>query len=279
VKHFIGLTKPGIIFGNIVTLAGGFFLASQGNYDLPLLFVTMLAMALIVGGGCAFNNYLDQDIDVLMSRTRNRVLVKGLISNTAAIIFAVILSLAGLLLLLMTTNLLTTGIAFFGLFFYVVIYTLFLKRTSIYGTIIGGLAGAVPPVVGYCAVTNHFDMGALLLFIILFAWQIPHFYAISIYRLEDFRAASIPILPLKKDIFRTKISMLLYILVFMLAAVMPVLYGYTGYVYTVFAVMLSLMWFVLGLLGFKTSNDIQWSRQMFLFSIIVITILSFMMAI
>jgi heme o synthase len=232
-----------------------------------------------VGGGCAFNNYLDQDIDSLMLRTKNRALVKGLLSESSAIIFATILSLTGLLLLYFTTNLLTTSIAFFGLFFYVVIYTLFLKRTSIYGTIIGGLAGAVPPVVGYCAVTDRFDMGAFLLFVILFAWQIPHFYAISIYRLDDFKAASIPILPLKKDIFRTKISMLLYIIVFMFAAIMPILYGYTGYVYTISAVMLSLAWFALGLLGFKTDNDSQWARQMFLFSIIVITILSFMMAV
>lgn len=276
---FLSITKPGIIFGNIITLAGGFFLASQGDIHLSLLFITMLCMALIIAGGCVFNNYIDQDIDKLMERTKDRVLPRGLISDKIAILYACSLATLGLIILWFTTNPLTTGIALLGLVFYAVIYTLFLKRTSIYGTIIGGVAGAVPPVVGYCAVTNHFNMGALLLFIMLFAWQIPHFYAISIYRLDDFKAAGIPILPLKKNILHTKISMLLYILVFMIAAVMPILYGYVGVTYFLMTIFLSLTWFLLGLLGINTKDDAKWSRQMFLFSILVITVLSLMMAV
>jgi len=278
--RYLSLTKPGIIFGNLVTLTGGFLLASKSGIDLSLLLCAMLSMALIIGGGCVFNNFIDQDIDSVMQRTKNRALVVGSVSGKSALVFGSLLTLSGALLIYFTTNLLTTIIALIGLVFYVVVYSLFLKRLSTYGTIIGGIAGAIPPVVGYCAVTNRFDMGAMLLFLILFAWQIPHFYAISIYRLEDFKTANIPILPVKKSIYYTKVSMVLYIIVFSIAAVMPILFGYAGVVYFVIATCLSLIWLGLGIHGLMIKhNERVWARKMFLWSIIVITILCLVMGI
>jgi len=278
--RYLSLTKPGIIFGNLVTLTGGFLLASKSGIDLSLLLCAMLSMALIIGGGCVFNNFIDQDIDSVMQRTKNRELVVGSVSGKSSLVFGSLLTLSGALLIYFTTNLLTTIIALIGLVFYVVVYSLFLKRLSTYGTIIGGIAGAIPPVVGYCAVTNRFDMGAMLLFLILFAWQIPHFYAISIYRLEDFKTANIPILPVKKSIYYTKVSMVLYIIVFSIAAVMPILFGYAGVVYFVIATCLSLIWLGLGIHGLMIKhNERVWARKMFLWSIIVITILCLVMGI
>lgn len=240
----------------------------------------MLSMSLIIGAGCVFNNVIDQDIDGVMARTKNRPLVVGTVSEKAALLYGALLAILGALLIYFTTNLLTTIIALIGLFFYVIVYSLFLKRKSTYGTIIGGIAGAVPPVVGYCAVTNQFDIGAFLLFLILFAWQIPHFYAISIYRLSDFRAARIPILPVKKSIYYTKVSMVLYIIVFSIAAVMPILFGYVGIYYFLVATILSVSWLGLGIKGLiSIDNERLWARKMFILSIIVITVLCLMMGI
>lgn len=240
----------------------------------------MISMSLIIGAGCVFNNIIDQDIDSVMQRTKNRPLVVGSVTSRAALIYGAVLAICGTLLIYFSTNLLTTIIALIGLVFYVVVYTLFLKRKSTYGTIIGGIAGAVPPVVGYCAVTNRFDMGAVLLFLILFAWQIPHFYAISIYRLNDFKTARIPILPVKKSIYYTKVSMVLYIIVFSIAAVMPILFGYVGIVYFLVATLLSLIWLGLAIKGLISKGDERiWARKMFIFSIVVITVLCLMMGV
>lgn len=263
----------------MITLAGGFFLASQGHIDVQQLLWTLLGMALVIGSGCVFNNYIDQDIDQLMERTKNRALVKGLISGKVAILYAIALGIIGTGVLYLATNLLTTIIALIGFFIYVVVYSLWAKRKSKYGTIIGAIAGAVPPVVGYCAVSNQFDFGAAIVFAILFCWQIPHSYAISIYRFKDYSAASIPVLPVIKNIQSTKINMLLYVIAFALAALLPTLFGYTGFMYFAVALAVGLIWLYIALKGFSTKNNTQWSRRMFTFSILNITLLSVMMSV
>lgn len=276
---FFSITKPGIIFGNIVTVSGGFLLGYQSHFNILLLLITLIGMSLIIASGCVFNNFIDRDIDKLMERTKERVLAQGQMSGTIAIIYAIVLGILGFAVLYAGTNPLTVLVAFIGWVFYVVVYSLWLKRKSGYGMIVGGIAGAVPPVVGYCAVTNQFDIGAILLFIILFLWQLPHFYAIAIYRLNDYKAAAIPVLPLRKGIHYTKVSMLIYIAAFTLAAITPSLFGYTGYIYFAVALILGITWFCLALQGFKSQNDIPWSRKVFFFSIITITLLSLTMAI
>lgn len=277
--RFISITKPGIIFGNIITVLGGFFLGARGHINFKLLLATLIGMSLVIAAGCVFNNYIDRDIDRLMERTKHRVLVTGAVSGKFAILYAILLGILGFLILSLYTNPLTLLIAFIGFFVYVAGYSLWFKRKSTFGTLIGGIAGAVPPVVGYCAATNRFDSGAVILFLILFLWQMPHFYAISIYRLKDFAAASIPILPVTKTIHYTKISMLVYIVAFTVMAVMPTVFGYTGWLYFVVAFIMGLFWFCLGIKGLKSSDDRLWSRKIFLFSIINITVLCTMMAI
>ena len=277
IKTYYKLTKPGIIFGNAITAAGGIALASRGHIDFWLFLATIVGLSLIVASACVFNNYIDREADQKMSRTRNRALVTQAISPKQALVFAVILGLCGILVLGFFTNLLTLAVALIGVFVYVFLYTFSKYRTS-YGTLIGSIAGGVPPVVGYCAVTNHFDSGALVLFLIIALWQMPHFFAIAMYRCADYAAASIPVLPVKKGMHTTKIHMLVYIIAFIIATLMLTLCGYTGYIYFWVAALLGSAWLWLCIKGFKSTNDVRWARQMFSLSLVVVTLLCLTMS-
>lgn len=272
------LIKPGIILGNLITVAAGFFLASKGAFNLLLLLETLLGLGFIIASACVFNNFIDRQIDQKMQRTKNRPLAQGLISHRNAILFAIFLGLLGNLVLLVYTNLLSVVIADLGFFVYVLLYSLWKCRTK-YGTAIGSIAGGVPPLVGYCAVSNQFDSGAIILFMIMICWQMPHFFSIAMFRFNDYAAASIPVLPVKKGIPATKVRMLLYIVAFIAAALMLTTLGYTGYAYLAVAALLGLAWLWLCIKGFTCENDTQWARHMFRLSLVVITALSIMISV
>ncbi|BES69070.1 heme o synthase [Marinobacter nanhaiticus D15-8W] len=278
-RQFLALTKPGIIFGNTISVMGGFFLAAQGAFDPALFLVTLLGLGLVIASGCAFNNVIDRDIDALMERTRNRPLVQGTITPATTLGFASVLGLAGFALLLIGTNLLTTGLAAFGFFVYVVLYSLWTKRTSVYGTLVGSLSGAVPPVVGYCAVTGQFDTGALTLLIIFCLWQMPHSYAIAIFRFRDYQAAGIPVLPVVKGLKTAKNHIVGYTIAFIAAALSLSLAGYAGAGYFVVALGMGLYWLYLGFQGYQARDEVRWARKNFGFSILTITVLSVMMSV
>ncbi|CNI62478.1 heme o synthase [Yersinia bercovieri] len=279
IKQYLQVTKPGIIFGNLISVVGGFLLASKGVIDYPLFLATLFGVSLVVASGCVFNNYIDRDIDRIMERTKNRVLVKGLIDPKVSLIYASVLGIAGMLLLYVAANLLAMLLAVIGFVIYVGVYSLYMKRKSVYGTLIGSLSGAAPPVIGYCAVTGQFDMGALILLLIFSLWQMPHSYAIAIFRFKDYQAANIPVLPVIKGISVTKNHITLYILAFMVATLMLTLSGYAGYKYLVVAAAVSVWWLGMALRGYKVTNDIVWARKLFVFSIIAITSLSVMMSV
>ncbi|MCB5189949.1 heme o synthase [Methylobacillus arboreus] len=278
-KQYLLITKPGIIFGNLISVAGGFFLASRGDIDFALLLATAIGISLVIASGCVLNNYIDRDIDSKMERTRNRVMVRGLIPARNAVIYGCALGIVGITLLYATTNMLTVWLSLFGFAIYVGAYSLYLKRNSVYGTLIGSLSGAAPPVIGYCAVSNEFDMGAVILLVIFSLWQMPHSYAIAIFRLKDYTAAAIPVLPVKKGILATKKHIVLYIVAFVIATIMLTLSGYTGNHYLIVAGVISIYWLGLALAGYKTNNDQIWARKLFMFSIVTITALSVMMSI
>jgi protoheme IX farnesyltransferase len=268
------LTKPGIIMGNLITVAAGFLLASKGIIDIWLFLATLLGLTCIMASACVLNNYIDRQVDKKMERTKHRPLVTGLISGHNAIAFATFLGIIGNLILLLYTNLLTVAIAGIGFFVYVVLYSLWKCRT-IYGTAIGSIAGAVPPVVGYCAVSNHFDSGALVLFVMMVLWQMPHFFSIAMHNLEDYTKAKIPVLPVIKGTMRTKIHMVLYICCFIFVAIMLTFFNYTGYVYLIVAISSGLVWLGLCLKGFLNSNDQIWGQQMFRLSLLTIGAICF----
>lgn len=272
-RDFYYLTKPGIIRGNLITMTAGFFLASQGNIDWWLYLAAISGLSLVIGSACVFNNYIDRDIDAKMARTRDRALVQGRISNQTALIYGSVLLVLGLGTLGLGTNGLTALIALSGWFFYVVIYSIW-KRRSVYSTIIGSISGAMPPVVGYTAVSNEIDSAAVILFAILVFWQMPHFYAIGIYRRKDYAAAGIPILPVKQSVQSAKINILLYILGFTVAASLLTFFDYATNLYLTIGLLLGLWWLWLGIKGFSTPDNAAWARRMFHISLIVITVLS-----
>ncbi len=271
-RAYFSITKPGILFGNAITAFGGFALASKGQFQPGLFLAMLIGLSSIIASACIFNNYIDRESDEKMARTKDRGFVTGQIDVKNAIAFAIVLGLLGTFCLAYFTNLLTVGLALFGFAVYVGVYTFF-KYRSMHGTWVGSFAGAVPPAVGYCAVSGRFDLCALLLFAMVVLWQMPHFYAIAIYRLNDYEKASIPVLPLKKGIRATKIWMIFYILAFTAITSLLTVFNYTGILFLAMTILLGAAWLGLSLKGFSCENDQHWARQMFFFSLVVVTLL------
>ena len=262
------LTKPGIIFGNLVTAMAGFCLAAQkGGMEASLFFAALGGLSLIIASACVCNNYIDRDIDSMMKRTKNRPSVIGNIPLVNGVVFALLLLLGGSVLLAKCTTTLALLTALFGFFVYVVIYGV-AKRKTHHATLIGSVAGAVPPVVGYTAVTGSFDMTALLLFSIVLFWQLPHFFAIAIYRLEEYKAANVPVLPAVSGVAVTKTYMLFAIFAFIAATLSLWAFRGMGPVYLITSCLLGVTWIML-----SVSNKEMWARKMFFFSLAVIMLL------
>jgi protoheme IX farnesyltransferase len=276
IKAYLQLIKPGIILGNAVTAAGGFGLASRGELDVGRLGLTLLGLGCVIGSACAFNNVIDKEADQQMARTQQRPLATGAITPKSALIFAIILGFTGVLLLDTLVNLSATLLAVIGFAVYVFFYS-FLKYRTVHATLIGSIAGAIPPVVGYCAVHPRLDGAALLLFLIVALWQMPHFYAIAIYRLQEYAAAAIPVLPLVKGMRRTKREMWLYVAGFSAVSALLSWGGYAGRGYLAASLCLGVAWLCLGWAGFKTDDDSAWGRWMFRFSLVAITLLCALM--
>lgn len=279
-KDYYHLVKPGIVRGNTFNAAAGFLFASAIAGRLPIgQFAALLAgSALTIASGCVYNNYLDRSIDKKMARTRKRALVTGRISARNALIFASALGIAGLSVLAIGTNWLTVAVGAIGLLMYVIVYGI-AKRQTVYGTIVGSVAGSVPPVAGYTAVTNQLDGGAFMLLVLLTLWQMPHFYSIAMYRAKDYSAAAIPVVPLRKGARTAKVRILGYIAAFAVANVVLSGLGYTGYSYAIIMGGLGAAWLWLGLKSFQTKDEVQWGRGMFLFSLTVILALAGMLSV
>lgn len=276
-KAYYQLTKPGIIYGNAITALAGFFFAAKNHIHPLLLLAMIIGLSCVIASACVINNIADVEIDSKMPRTQGRELVQKTIPKRHAIIYAIILGLVGFGLLYFKTNLITTFVAFVGWLVYVAMYTP-MKPRSVHATLVGSISGATPPVVGYCAVTNKFDIAALLLFVILVVWQMPHFYAIAIRRSEDYAAAHVPVLPIVKGVQPAKIQILIYIILFIIATTLLTVFKFTKYTYLVVALALGLTWLYKAIQGFKVTDDKLWAKNMFLFSLIVLTSLSALLA-
>ncbi len=268
-KAYYYLTKPGIIYGNLLSTSAGFFLASRGHIDLWLLLAVLAGTALGIGSGCVLNNYIDRDIDKKMARTKKRALASGTISGPSALLFATILGFLGFLILILFTNMLVVLAGLIGVIFYVILYGA-AKRRSTLGTVVGTIPGAMPLVAGYLAVTNRVDSGALLLLLIMALWQLPHFYAIAIFRLKDYVAANLPVMPVKRGIKTTKRYILWCIVGYAAAIPLLTIFGHTGYTYLLVMTGISLVWLWKGWQGLQDVEDTAWARHMFKFSLIVL---------
>lgn len=268
-KKYYLLTKPGIIRGNLLPAIAGFCLASKSSFDFSLFFETLIAVSLVIACGCVLNNILDKDIDSKMQRTKKRALVTGEVQTKEAIIFGALLGIVGFILLATLVNFITVVVGFVGLFFYVVVYGL-AKRKSVHGTLVGSISGAIPPVAGYTAVANKLDSSALVLFLILVFWQMPHFYSIAIFRIKDYRAAKLPVLPIVSGINKTKQIILIYICLLLLVVLLFPLLNILSYFYWLIMLGLCIWWFYEGNKKLKLLDSDTWAKMMFENSLIVL---------
>jgi heme o synthase len=269
------LTKPERTLANVITAASGFVLAAKWQVNWPLFISTMLGITLVIASACVVNNLADRRIDHEMPRAKNRALVKNAISLRAAVAEAAILGVLGFVILAVFVNWLVFWLGVIAYVDYVVIYGA-LKRTSVYGALAGSISGALSIVGGYCAVSGRIDAGAAVLFLILTAWQMPHFYAISIFRLRDYKSAHIPVMPAVRGVRETKVLMVVWTILFMMAASALTILHYTGITYLVAAEGIGLYWLWRASRGFRAANDTAWAKSMFLTSLIVNLVLAIM---
>ncbi|RMG99731.1 MAG: protoheme IX farnesyltransferase [Aquificota bacterium] len=271
-KDYLILTKPGIVLLVLITTLGGMYLAQRGMPDSWLIFWTLLGTGLASAGSAVLNQFFDRDIDALMSRTKDRPLPSGAINPRNAFIFGLaLLALSSVALL--RVNLLTLFLVALASFFYVVVYTLTLKRKSPIATEIGGVSGALPPVIGYAAVSNQISFEALILFLIMFLWQPPHFWVLAIKYTEDYKKAGIPTLPVSMGIEHTKVKTLIYTASLLPVSLLPSIYGIAGYLYFGVALLLSLLYLALTL-RFVFSKR-QKGMLLFFYSVVYIALLFF----
>jgi len=274
VKDFLALIKIGIVNSNLVTTFTGLWLAFQFSNrhfldELDLMVYTLFGAALIIAGSAAMNNFIDRDIDPIMSRTKSRPTVTGRFKPTAVLSLALSFLVVGEILLFMAS--VSAGVwGLAGIISYVVLYSMWSKRKHVSNTIVGSISGAIPPVIGWAAVEPTLGWGALALFLIMFAWQPPHFYALAMKRTEEYRAAGIPMLPVIKGFAHTKRSMLLWVLVLF---PLPFLLLQLGTWFLVLATALNIGWLVLAIRGFKAEDDLKWAKGMFIYSLNYMTII------
>lgn len=220
-RDYLELTKPKVVLLMLITSLVGMFLATRAGVPWTVLLFGNLGIALCAGGAAAVNHVVDRQIDSVMARTHKRPLAEGRVSPAAALTFAFVLGVSGLALLLTFTNALAAWLTLASLIGYAVIYTGFLKRATPQNIVIGGLAGAAPPLLGWVAVTGQVTAEPLLLVLIIFAWTPPHFWALAIHRKDEYAKVNVPMLPVTHGVHYTKVHILLYTVMLLAVSFMP----------------------------------------------------------
>ncbi|MBA2709288.1 MAG: protoheme IX farnesyltransferase [Tatlockia sp.] len=237
-RDYIELCKPKVVALMLLTVLVGMYLAVPGWVPLTTVAASLLGIGFCAGSAAAINHLVDKRIDAIMTRTRKRPIAVGRVSVRQALIFAFGLSLTGMAILILFVNVLTAILTFITLIGYAGIYTGYLKRATPQNIVIGGLAGAAPPLLGWTAVTNQLDPQALLLVLIIFTWTPPHFWALAIYRLEEYKNAKIPMLPVTHGVSYTKLYVLLYTILLLVVSILPFIVGMSGWLYLTGALLL-----------------------------------------
>ena len=238
-KEYLALTKPTIISLLLVTTFVPMYLAGDGPPSLSLVLWTLLGGFLAAGGANTLNQYVDRDIDHVMERTAKRPLPSGKLTPVQVLLFGMGMSVLSFVQLWLTVNLLTAVLAVSGILFYLFVYTLGLKRTSTQNIVIGGAAGAVPPLVGWAAVANEITLLPIFMFLIVFYWTPPHFWAIALMRQKEYREAKVPMLPVIVGEKETKTQIILYSVLLLLICIIPVFLGLLGPIYLAVALILN----------------------------------------
>ena len=266
-RAFYELTKPRVVVLIVFTAVVGMFLAVPGwPGTIPLIFGT-IGIGFAASGAAVFNHILDAHIDIHMLRTRGRPLPQGRVSERAALRFASMLTLISMILLWFVVNPLTAVLTFFSLVGYAVIYTVYLKRATPQNIVIGGAAGAAPPILGWTAVTNEVHAGALLLFLIIFLWTPPHFWALAIARKKEYAKVNIPMLPVTHGEAYTRLNILLYTILLVLVTIIPYLIGMSGIIYLLTAMILGGMFLFHAIQMMRYPDELNRAMKTFRFSI------------
>ncbi len=267
VSDYFALLKPRVMSLVVFTGFAGFWVAPNALEIHPFLFViAMLCLAVNAGAAGAINMWYDRDIDAVMKRTRGRPIPMGRVDADEALSFGVILSIFSVMIMGMALNWVAAGVLAFANFFYVVIYTMWLKPRTTLNIVIGGAAGAFPPMVGWAAATGTVSWESIVLFAIIFFWTPPHFWALSLFANSDYKAAKIPMMPVIAGERPTKIQMIVYTLVLFPITLMPYFMGYAGVIYLAAAVVLS-GFFVVSAVKVFLSDDMKPARLMFSYSV------------
>lgn len=274
-RAYYYLSKPGIVYGNALMAAAGYFFGALGQPSLVVFISLLLGISMVMASACASNNVMDRDIDALMDRTRRRALPSGTISASHALIYATIMVVVGLTILAIGTTILAAVIALAGHVAYVVLYGI-AKRKTVHGTLVGTISGSTPPVIGYVAATGALDVAALLLFLVLVAWQMPHFYAIAIFRLQDYKKASIPVLPLVKGLTETRHQIIAYVLLYIVFVVLLFFLAGLSLIGTLVLLLSGLYWLYVcvSYVGNDNETSETWARRQFIWSLKLLLILS-----
>jgi len=273
VRLYATAIKPGIVLSNTLVAAGSYVFAAS-TFSLPAFLGLILGTSCVVASGCVLNNHFDREIDAHMTRTAGRGQATGAMTVRGSMLYCALLGLTGIALLVTLTNLLTALLGLFGWVMYALVYTR-AKHRTVHATLIGTVPGALPPVAGIAATGTGRAMDALLLFLLLVAWQVVHFYAISIRRGADYRAATVPVPAIVYGITRTKWLMTLGCVLFLTSVVALRVFGSAGVIFTLILGACGIYWLVLAVMGLpKRSGAVLWARRMFAHSLLVITALS-----
>jgi len=271
--QYLELTKPKVVLLIVFTALVGMLLAvDDGLPQLSIMLYALIGIGFAASSAAAINHWADQKIDAIMLRTQHRPLPQGELTDANVIIFALLLCIISMFILVWKVNVLTAVLTFISLIGYAFVYTFFLKRITPQNIVIGGAAGAAPPVLGWTAVTGNLTGDALLLFAIIFTWTPPHFWALAIHRVDDYAKAKIPMLPVTHGIKHTLFHIILYTILLFIISIFPYLVGMSGWVYLIGALLLGSRFLQL-VFQMRTSKDSMLPWKVFKFSIWYLMIL------
>jgi protoheme IX farnesyltransferase len=271
-KNYYTLCKPNVVAEMLFTAVVGMLLAVPGMPPIGPFIYGTIGIALAASSAAAVNHFIDRKADAQMARTEKRPLPTGELSTTNVITFAFVLGLSSMLILILLVNTLTAILTFLSLFGYAIIYTLYLKRATPQNIVIGGIFGATPPLLGWCAMTGEIHPYSLLLALIIYVWTPPHFWALAIARREEYAKVNIPMLPVTHGPEFTRLQILLYTILLMIVTLLPYLTGMSGLIYLVSAVLLGFGFIYYAVLMMR-KKDNKTAMKTFVYSIVYITLL------
>ena len=271
-REYLELCKPKVVALILFTAAVGMFLSTDGWVPFDAWFWGLIGIGLAASAGAALNHWVDQEIDRQMVRTSSRPLARGSITSRGAVLFSLSLATLSMVLLVTFVNVLTAALTLASMIGYAVIYTMFLKRTTPQNIVLGGAAGAAPPVLGWTAVTGELHPEALLLFLIIFVWTPPHFWALAIRRRDDYARADVPMLPVTHGIALTKLHILLYTILLVIVTIMPFLVRMSGTLYLAGALALGIGFVYFALRLYRSDGD-RFAMKTFGYSIFYLSAL------